>query len=391
MFSVARSLSLALALLLSAHPALAQEKVRVGLVTTLTGPGALIGQELKNGWDLGFDALDKRIGGLETELFVVDDQLKPDVAIAGIEALIARQRVHVVAGVVWSNIMLAIADRVLSANTILLATNAGPAVLAGSTCNPLFISTSWQNEQIADATASLVQADGVSSVLLMAPNFQGGKDTVNSFRSAFKGKILDTIMFKLGEADFQADLSLIRSRQPESVVVFAPGAMGIAFLKQWQTLELSKTIKLYTINMVDSLSLPAVGEAVVGTFHTNMWNPTGGNPANVRFVKAYQARFGKVPTPFAAQAYDAVFLLDSGVRATGGALADKAAIVRAMRKAEFGSVRGTLRYNDNNFPIQDFYKLEVARDASGKPVIRGVGVVAKDHRDSNFQDCKLSW
>jgi branched-chain amino acid transport system substrate-binding protein len=390
---IKKSIAIALALgAIAAVPgANAQEKLRIGLVTTLTGPGATLGLELKNGWDLGLAALGNRIGGLETEVTVVDDQLKTDTAVSGVDSLISRHRVHVVAGVLWSNVLLAIQDRVLKSNTILLSTNAGPPQLAGEACSPLYISTSWQNDQFMDATAQIVKDDGVKSVLLMAPNYQAGKDLMTTFPKVYQGAIVDTILFKLGQSDFQADLSLIRAKAPEALVVFAPGAMAIAFLKQWQSSGLASSIKLYTINMVDSLSLPAIGDAVVGTPHVSPYDPTGKSEANARFVKAYQAKVGRIPTQYAAQAYDAVFLLDSGVRAVGGKVEDKAALVRAMRKAEFPSVRGQIKFNVNNFPIQDFHKLEVVMGPDNKPAIRGAGIAIKDHKDAYYGNCKLSW
>ena len=385
------AIGLALGVMMAASAGSAQEKLRIGLISTLTGPGASLGLELKNGWDLGLVALGNRIGGLETEVTVVDDQLKTDTAITGVDSLISQHKVHVVAGVLWSNVLLAIADRVLKSNTILLSTNAGPSQLAGEACSPLFISTSWQNDQFMDATAQIVKDDSVKSVLLMAPNYQAGKDLMTTFPKVYDGKVVDTILFKLGQTDFQADLSLIRAKAPQALVVFAPGAMAVAFLKQWHSSGLGKSIKLYTINMVDSLSLPAIGDTVIGTPHVSPYDPTGKSEANAKFVKAYQAKVGRVPTQYAAQAYDAVFLLDSGVRAVGGKLDDKAALVRAMRKAEFPTVRGHIKFNVNNLPIQDFHKLEVALGADGKPAIRGLGVAVKDHKDAYFGACKLSW
>ncbi|MFO0987924.1 MAG: ABC transporter substrate-binding protein [Alphaproteobacteria bacterium] len=382
---------LAVAAIAAASGAAAQDKLRIGLVSTLTGPGASLGLELKNGWDLGLAAVGNRIGGLETEVTVVDDQLKTDTAVAGVDSLISQHKVHVVAGVLWSNVLLAIADRVLKSNTLLISTNAGPPQLAGEGCSPLFMSTSWQNDQFMDATGRIVKDDGVKTVLLMAPNYQAGKDLMTTFPKVYDGKIVDTILFKLGTTDFQADLSLIRSKAPEALVVFAPGAMAVAFLKQWHASGLGKTIKLYTINMVDSLSLPAIGDTVIGTPHVSPYDPTGKSEANAKFVKDYQAKVGRVPTQYAAQAYDAVLMLDSGVRATGGKLDDKAALVRAMRKASFPTVRGRIGFNVNNLPIQDFHKLEVAVGPDGKPAIRGLGVAVKDHKDAYYTGCKLTW
>jgi len=391
MLRISLTLVVAIGALAGASMAPAQEKLRIGLISTLTGPGAGLGTELKNGWDLGLESVGKKIGGLETEIFLVDDQLKTDTAVSAVDNLIGQHKVHVVAGVLWSNVLLAIYERVVKSNTIMLSTNAGPPQLAGSACTPLYISTSWQNDQFMDATAQIVVDDKVKSVVLMAPNYQAGKDLMTTFPKVYKGQIVESILFKLGQSDFQAELSLVRSKKPESLVIFAPGGVAIAFLKQWHSTDLGKTIKLYTINMVDSLSLPAIGDTVIGTYHVSPYDPTGKSVANEKFVKAYQAKFGKMPTQYAAQAYDAVAMLDSGVRTVGGKLDDKLALIKAMRKADFPSVRGKFQFNVNNFPIQDFHKLEVVLGSDQKPTIRGVGVAVKDHKDAYYGDCKQRW
>lgn len=384
-------LTLLLATLAAAPAVHGQETLRVGLVTTLTGPGALLGNELKNGWDLGLATLNMKIGGLPTEMFVVDDQLKPDAAIAGIERLISRENVHVVAGILWSNIFLATYEAVLKSGRILIGTNANVQPLAGKDCNPLFMSTSWQNDQLYEATAKLVYDDGAKSIVLLAPNYQGGKDMMRVLGKALDGRVADSVLFKLGQVDFQAELSIVRAKNPAAVVVFAPGAMGIAFLKQWHALQLGKSIKLYSVAMVDNLTLPVVGEAAVGTSHVSSWDPTGSSPANQRFVRSYFAKHNKLPTEYAAQAYDAVFLLDSGIRGTGGKLDDKRAIVKAMRRVDFASVHGALSYNVNNFPIRDFFKREVVKEADGKFLLRGAGIAAKQLKDAYWAECKLTW
>jgi branched-chain amino acid transport system substrate-binding protein len=385
------TLGLALGALVSVSAASAAEQLRIGLVSTLSGPGAGLGQELKHGWDLGLERLHNKIGGLETEIYVLDDQLKTDKAVTGIDQIISQHKVQVVAGVLWSNILLSIYDRVIKSGAIMMSTNAGPPQLAGKECNRLFISTSWQNDQFSVSTADMVMKDGIKEAMLMAPNYEAGKDISAAFAHEFKGKIVDKILFKLGQSDFQADISLVRAKHPQSLVIFAPGGMAIAFLKQWHASGLASKVKLYTINMVDSLSLPAIGNTVIGTFHVSPYNPTGTSPANVAFVKAYVAKYGHVPTQYAAQAYDAVALLDSGIRAVGGKLDDRLALIRAMRKADFPTVRGHLGFNVNNLPIQDWHKLEVILGPDKKPMIRGVGVVVKDQKDDYYRQCKLTW
>ncbi len=366
-------------------------KLTVGLITTLSGGGAVLGEELKRGWDIGMQMVHNKIGGLDTNVIVADDQLRPDVAVGIANRMITEQKVDVVAGVVWSNILLAIYKPVLASGTVLLTSNAGPRQLAGSDCNKLFISTSWQSDQFGTATAILLNSDNIKSTYLMSPNYQAGRDILTAFSKDFKGKIAGTDLFKLGQTDFQAELSEISAQKPKSVVVFAPGSMGIAFMKQWHALGLSKTIPLYTINTIDATTLPAMGDAAEGSMYVSIYDARSKSPANQKFVAAFKDRFHTMPTQYEMQAYDAVMLLDKGIRAVHGNIADKAALVRAMRKVNLDSPRGQMTYNINNDPIQDWYKMGVVKGSDGTQQIVRLGLAVHDLKDAYYKECHLTW
>lgn len=366
-------------------------KLKVGLISTLTGGGALLGEELKRGWDLGMDLVGGKIGGLDTEVIVGDDELKPDVAVTLADRMVKQQKVDVVAGVLWSNIMLAIYEPVTKANTIVLSTNAGPSQIAGKACSPLYISTSWQNDQFAEALAVLMNQEQVKNTFVIAPNYQAGKDIKSVYDSHFKGEQVGAILFKLGQSDFQSEFSEIRARKPQSVMAFAPGAMSVAFMKQWQALGMSNSMKLYTVNMIDYLTLPAMQDSAVGTYTVSPYDSASTSPANQKFVAAFQKKYNRLPTQYAMQAYDGVMLLDAGIRARKGNIADKKALIAAMRVAKLDSPRGPMTYNVNNFPIQNFYKIDVVPGPDGKPFMKGSGVVLKDAKDSHYKECNLTW
>ena len=237
--------------------------------------------------------------------------------------------------------------------------------------------------------------EGIKSVFLLAPNYQAGKDIVNGFRRTFepgKGgrKISGQILFKLGAKDFQAEITRIRAAQPEAVFIFAPGPMGIAFFKQWSASGLADKVKLYSVFVVDSISLPVIGKQAVGTYHVMYWGVDLPNEANKKFVRDYVAAYGSLPAHYAAQAYDAPRLLAAALRKTGGQYKDHLKLAQAMRRVEYASVRGPYKYNVNGAPIQNFYKREVIVDASGTPKIVTRGVVLKEHKDSYWQQCPKS-
>jgi branched-chain amino acid transport system substrate-binding protein len=286
------------ALALSAGLAGAQE-LRIGYINTFTGGGAVPGVEGTNAWRIGLEHEGwmkdgDKLGGVPTRIFNGDDQQKPDVAVAEAEKMIKQHRVHVVAGFMWSNTMMAAMKPITDAKVAMLILNAGASPIAGPACSPYIVSTSFNNDQFAESLGKLLSEEKIETIAAMAPNYQAGRDMFAGLKRTLKGpKITEEILFKLGETDFQADISKIRATKPTALFIFAPGAMGPAFMKQWQASGAGKDIKLYTTNTVDWLTLPAIGDAAVGSFHALHWNTDLKNDANDKFVKAYVAKHGQ--------------------------------------------------------------------------------------------------
>ncbi len=370
------------------------QELRIGFLTTSTGPGAIIGRHMDNGWRIGLERQGwtkdgDALGGLPTRIFYGDDQQKVEVGLAEADKMIKSAKVHLIAGNIWSNVLMAIQKPAFDAKVGVISTNAGPSPLAGEACSPYFVTTSWNNDQMAEAMGQVLTEAPLSRIWLMAPNYQAGRDTLAGFERTYKGKgkIVDRTFFKLGEADFQADISKVRAAQPDAVLLFAPGAMGIAFVKQWAASGANRSIKLYDVFTTNWVTVGAIGEAAIGSFHTNFWDAEGANPANQAFVKSYVAKFGHMPSHFAAQSYDAATLIAAAVARTNWKGDDVLALMMTMRKVEFASIRGAFAYNVNGHPIQDFYLREVVKDTAGKPTIRTVRKVFTAHKDSYWERC----
>jgi branched-chain amino acid transport system substrate-binding protein len=361
---------------LSAVPAQAQE-LRIGFLNTTSGPGAIIGRHMERGWKLaleheGWTKDGDKLAGVVTRIFYADDQSRPDVAVKEVDKFLKQDKVQIVSGVIWSHVLLAVQKPIFEANAMLLSGNAGATPMAGELCNPRFIAASFVNDQVAEAMGVLANRDKLASVFAMAPNYQAGKDVVAGFEKTYKGKIADRSLYKVNESDFQADLSKIRAVKPDAVFIFAPGAMGIAFMKQWVAAGLNKEVKLYSMWSISHLTLPAIGEAAVGAIMADHWNSELDNPRNKRFIKDYLAKWNEHPSHFAVTSYDTVAPLARGIKAVGGKVDDTAALARAIRKGPFDSVRGDLKFNANGFPIQPIWKLEVVKGADGKPFFKGI-------------------
>jgi branched-chain amino acid transport system substrate-binding protein len=378
-------------MLLGSQPAAAAETLKIGFITTLSGPQGIIGKHMKDSVELALDHLGRKIGGLETEITYGDDQQKPDVGKQLADEMLKKHKVHVVSGVIWSNVMLAVAPTVTRSNTFMIGTNAGPHELAGELCSEYFFTTSWQNDQTPEAMGKHMQDQGLTEVYVMAPNYAAGKDMVAGFKRYFKGKIVAEVYTKLGELDYQAEISQIRAANPKAVFVFYPGGMGIQFVKQYAQAGLRPQIPLYSVYTSDATTLPAQKETALGNYEARYWSPTLDNEANRRFVGEFRKKYGYTPSFYGAQSYDGMFLIDSAVRAVKGDLTNHKGMIAAMRKADFKSTRGPFQYNHNHFPIQNFYLLQVVKADDGEFTTKIVKTVFENHKDSYSQACKMKW
>ena len=356
-------IALAAALGLWTSAAHAEDNLKIGLIATLSGPPAVLGQQLRNGFALAVKQLGGKLGGRNTEIVVADDELKPDVAVGKVKALIDRDKVDFVVGPIFSNILGAILKPVTEANVILISPNAGTSSFAGKDCNPNFFVTSYQNDQVHEVLGQYAQDSGYKKVIIIVPNYQAGKDAAAGFKHKFTGQVLDEIYVPLGQLDYSAELSRIAAASPDAIFAFLPGGMGVNFVKQYRQAGLAEKIPFLSAFTVDESTLPAQQDAALGMYGGANWAPNLDNPQNKAFVDAYLKEYNAVPATYAFQAYDAAMLIDSAVRQVKGDVSNKDALRAALMKADFKSLRGSFKFNTNHYPIQDFYLVKVAKRA----------------------------
>ena len=369
-------------------PAAQAQELKIGIMAVLSGPQAVLGGQVRDGFMLGLKHANGKLGGLNTTVTVQDDELKPDVAVGKAKQLVERDKVDFVVGPVFSNILMAIAKPITEANTFLISPNAGPSPLAGKGCNPFFFSTSYQNDQPPEVLGKYAQDKGFKKAFLLAPNYQAGKDMIGGFKKHFKGEIADEVYTPLGQLDFSAELARIAAAKPDAFFVFMPGGMGVNLVKQYRQAGL-ETIPFLSVFTVDESTLPAQQDAAVGFLSGMTWAPDTDTPENKKFVADFEKEYGYVPGSYAMQAYDAAQLIDSAVKAVGGKLDNKEALRAAIRKADFKSVRGPFKFNNNGFPVQDFYLVKVAKRADGKFETQIVQKIFEGYGDSHAKDCEL--
>jgi branched-chain amino acid transport system substrate-binding protein len=374
---------------LLANHAWAADKVKIGFVTTLSGPAGVIGKHMKDASTLALDMLGGKIGGIPAEIIYGDDQFKPDVGRQVVEEMLKKDKVDFMSGFIWSNVLLASYQPIIKSETILVGANAGPHEIAGAMCSPYFFSSSWQNDETPESMGKFMQDEKMSDVYLMAPDYAAGKDMISGFKRYFKGKIAAEVLTKPGQSDYQVEISQIRAANPKAVFVFLPGGMGIQFVKQYAQAGLRGKIPLYSAFTQDEVTLPALGGAAADNYEVGFWSPDLQNTRNQEFVAAFEKKFGYIPSYYAAQSFDAIFLIDAAVKAVGGDLTNKKGMIAAMETANFPSVRGPFKYNTNHFPIENFYLLKIEKDADGKYVRKIQGIVFSQHKDAYYTECKM--
>jgi branched-chain amino acid transport system substrate-binding protein len=384
-----RIVALAICALL-AFPLHAADKIKVGFVSTLSGPNASIGSDIRDAFNLAIKLNGGKLGGLPVEVLVNDDQLKPENAKQIVERYLRLDKVDFVTGAVFSNIVLAVAPDVIAAKTFFVSPNAGPAQYTGAQCNPFFFAASWPSEAYSEAAGQYVTSKGLKNVIFLAPNYVGGHDAATGFKRYYKGKLQEEMYTKLGQLDYAAELSQIRAAKPEALYVFLPGGMGVNFIKQFVAAGMSKDIQLIVpLWGSDQDIIRAVGDPMLGLFSLSHWSIDMDNAANKRFVAEFEKEYKRLPTGYAASGYDTALLLDSAVRKVKGKVEDKDALRAALRAADFKSVRGEFKFNRNQFPVQNYYLQLVGKGNDGRIVHKTVGTVLTARGDAYVQDCKM--
>jgi len=375
---------------LGAAPAVAQQSVKIGFVSTFSGPTAVIGNDMRNSFELALDHLGRKMGGKPVEVIYEDDQQKPEIGVQKTQKLIESDKVNFVVGYIWSNVLLASLKPVVDSQTFLISANAGPSQIAGEQCSPFYFSTSWQNDQTPQAMGTYMTQKGVKTAFLIGPNYAAGRDMLTGVRSTFKGQIVGEELTKWpDQLDFSTELSKVRAAKPDSVFVFYPGAAGVQFLTQYAQSGLKGQIPLYTAFTVDAITLPLQKDLALGVPGAQQWVNDLPNDANKKYVADFRAKHKNYPSFYGAQSYDAVNLVNSAVVAVKGDLSKKDAMRDEMRKANYASVRGPYKYGNNHFPIQNFYLQDVVKDAGGNLTLKTVQTIVKDSQDNFHTKCSM--
>jgi branched-chain amino acid transport system substrate-binding protein len=381
----------AAALAFVASPASAQQQtVKIGFISTFSGPVAAIGNDMKNSFELALDHHGRKLGGLPVEVIYADDQLKPEVGVQKTQELIESDHVDFVVGYIWSNVLLASLKPLVDSKTMTIVTNAGPSQFAGALCSPYVFSTSWQNDQTPAAVGQYMNQQGVKTAFLIGPNYAAGKDMLAGVATSFKGQIVGQELTRWpDQLDFSAELSKAREAKPDAIFAFYPGGAGVQFVTQYAQAGLKGQIPLYTAFTIDDLSLPRLKDLAVGVPGAQEWVADMANPTNQKYVADYKAKYSASPSFYGAQTYDAAGLIDSAITAVKGDLTNKEGMRKEMEKADFRSVRGGFKFGNNHIPIQNFYLQDAVKNADGSYALKTAATIVKDDQDKFHDQCPM--
>lgn len=379
----------ALAALFSGAAIAQQQPVKIGFVAELSGSAGALGQDMYDAFMLVVDRNGGKLGGVPVQVLREDSQLKPEVANQVVDKLIEKDQVPIIAGLTFSNVIMAVYKKIVDKEVFLIGSNASPSQLAGAQCNPFYFQVAAQNDQRAEAMGRYAAEKGFKKIYAMAPNYQAGKDFISGFKREYKQPLLEEVYTPLNQLDFQAELVQLAAAKPDAVYVFYPGGLGVQFVRQWNQSGLAEKLPLLSTSTVDGINLPALQDAALKVAHASPWGPDFDNAESKRFVADFDKRYGRLPSEYAATAYDSALLLDAALAKVKGNVTDKKAFMAALKSAEFPSVRGKFKFNHNQLGIQDFYVFDVIKDASGRYSHKTVAKVMSDAQDAYQAQCPM--
>jgi branched-chain amino acid transport system substrate-binding protein len=358
------------------------EPVKVGMITTLSGGGSGLGIDVRDGFMLALEQAE----GHEIEVVTEDDAQKPELAVQIADKMIQSDDVDILTGIIWSNLAMAVVPNAVGQGKFYISPNAGPSALAGANCNENYFNVAYQNDNFHEAMGKYANDAGFKKTFIMAPNYPAGTDSLTGFKRFYEGELAGEVYTQLGQTDYAAEIAQIRASGADSVFIFLPGGMGIAFTKQYAQSGVDIPLMGPAFSFSQDV-LPAIGDAALGVKNSASWSPDLDNEANKQFVEAFKEKYGRIPSVYAAQAYDTANLIISA--AAKASVEDAEAFRAALKEADFESVRGDFEFGPNNHPIQDIYVREVVKNEEGALTNKIIATAFEDHKDAYAEQCQM--
>ena len=366
--------------------AAAQEPIKIGVLGPNSGPYAIIGEEVRNGFDTYLSEVGSAAGGRKIEMIYEDTQAKPDVGLTKAKKLVEKDGVAFIGGVVSSSVAYALRDYIVSKNIPFIVTVASADGLTQKLAASNIFRTNSSGSQASHPLGKwLYDVAGYKKLVMIAPNYAMGYEQTGGFARTFVaagGKIVKTLYPPLGAADFGPFLTSFDPTSADAVGAVFAGSDAIKFVKQYAEYGLKGKIPLIsTILLTDDLILQEEGDAAIGITSASQYSSTLETAANKAFVDAYRKKYNRDPTLYSEASYVGARVVVEALKAVKGDIANTAAVTSAMSKVTFEAPRGQFRFDEYNSPVHNIYVFKVEK-SGGKLINRPI---------AEFKDVSQFW
>lgn len=339
-----------------AAPASADE-LRIGFLAPLTGGGAQLGKDLVDGFRLYLDQHGNKLGGVDVKFIVEDEQGNPGMAVTKAKKLVLNDKVNMFLGGWLASTAYALAPVSTDQKTLYIASPAGDDLtqrLIGQ--YPYFIRTTWTSSQPTQPLAQWACEQGYKKVVTVAADYAFGYESVGGFQKVFEdcgGQVIQKIWPPLGTKDFGPYISTIKANA-DAIFTLMVGPMALQFPKQLRGAGIKKPI-LGGTTSYDEFALPFMGDEVIGDVSALHYSAAIETPKNEAFVKAYRAKYGKVPSYYSENSYTTAQWIDEAMKQASGKWPGPEQFIKIMQGIKLDAVRGPVALDEMRNPIQNVY------------------------------------
>jgi branched-chain amino acid transport system substrate-binding protein len=362
---VSRALSLAASAVILSTGLAAAAPVKVGIINSMTGPQAPIGENLTNGMKLAEE--DLRAKGLDFQLVWEDDTGKPQVGLSAVEKLATRDNVAGVVGAYSSAVTNAVAKKAEQNKLPLVNPVSSKEEITRQNYKWVFrvsATTGDYAQILLDMAAALGKP---KSIAILNENTDFGVSAAKSAKLLAESRGMKVVFeeaYSAGSPDYRSTLTKVKATSPDLVFMVSYVADAILLMRQSREIGLAPMAFLGAGAGFSTTAFSAEKEISHGIFSSTQWTPDVSWTGSKAFADKYQKQFGKVPTYHAANAYAAlVAMVESAVKAGG----DRAKTADLLRTTTWDGLFGKVKFEDfDGYQGQNKHQMLVEQVQNGK-------------------------
>jgi len=342
----------------------AQEELRIGYVAPTTGIFAQVGKDMVDGFQMYLNEVKHDFGGAKVKFIVEDEQGKPDTAVTKAKKLILQDKVHMFVGGLLASTGYALAPVSTEYKTMYISSIAAADDLTQRDLAkyPYFMRTGWSSSQPSHPFGQWACEQGYKKIVALGADYAFGYEVVGGFQRAFEacgGQVIQKIWPPLGTKDFGPYIPTIK-RDADAIFSLMVGPMSLQFPKQLRAAGNKKPV-IGGGTSYDEFVLPAMGDEVLGHVSPLQYSAALDTPKNAAFVKAYRAKYGKVPSYYSESNYTTAQMIHEVIKKNGGKYPGAEAFIKQLSAMKFDTLRGPVSFDDMRNPVQNVYIKKVER------------------------------